>query len=172
MVNTRILTTRRQLGTSRLAGHSRRRRPGWPLLATVAGSAAVDRLGLSSFARTYTAAGALLALVITYMVVGAQATQSSYELDRLREQSAQLLAEQDQLRYQDASLHTRAGVAQAAAAEGLQHTNLPRPVRYQPVALDLSAPIGPGQTSETPLWQRAVAAIVGSTVRDAQAASR
>lgn len=171
MVNTRILTTRRRLGTSRHWYGSRRRRSGWPLLATVA-SRSTERLGLSSFAGTYAVAGALLVLVIAYMVVGAEATQTSYEFDRLREQNAQLLAEQDQLRYQNASLHTRAGIAQAAAAAGLRHTDLPKSVGYQPLALDLSAPIGPDRPEEAPLWQRALAAIVGSTAKDAQAAGR
>lgn len=171
MVNTRILTTRRQLGTSRHGRH-RRRRSAWPLVATVASSSSAERLGLSSFARAYATAGALLAVVIAYLVLGAHATQTSYELDHLRAQNAELLAEQDQLRYRDASLHTRAGIAQAAAAAGLQHSTTPKYVGYQPVALDLSASIGPGRPQDTPLWQQALAAIVGSTARDAQAAGR
>jgi hypothetical protein len=171
LVNTRILTTRRQLGTGRHA-HHRRRRSTWPFLATVASTSTSQRLGLSSFARVYATVGALLTVVIAYLVLGAHATQTSYELDRLRAQNAQLLAEQDQLRYRDASLHTRAGIAQAAAAAGLQLSNTPKYVGYQPVALDLAAPIGPGRPQDTPLWQQALAAIVGNAARDAQAAGR
>ncbi len=171
MVNTRILTARRQLGTSR-PGHARRRRSAWPLVATVANSSTAEQLGLFSFTRAYAVAGILLTLVIAYLVLGAQATQTSYELDQLRAENAQLLAQQDQLRYEDASLHTTAGIAQAAASAGMQHSGLPKYVGYQPAAVDLSAPIGPGRPQDLPLWQQAVAAIVGSTARDAQAASR
>jgi len=171
LVNTRILTTPRQPGSGRLAYH-RRRRSAWPVLATIANSSTAERFGLFTFARAYTAAGALLAVVIAYLVLGAHATQTAYELDQLRAQNAQLLAEQDQLRYRDASLHTRAGIAEAAAAAGLQHSNTPKYVGYQPVALDLSAPIGPGRPQDAPLWQQALAAIVGSTARDAQAAGK
>lgn len=171
MVNTRILTSRRQLGMSR-PGHARRRRSAWPLLATVASSPSAERLGLSSFTRAYAGAAVLLTLVIVYLLLAAQATQTSYELDRLRAQNTQLLAAQDQLRYQDASLHTTAGIAQAAGSAGLQHANLPKYIGYQPAAINLSAPIGPGRAQDVPLWQQAVAAIVGSTARDAQAAER
>lgn len=171
MVNTRILTTRRQLGTSR-QGHARRRRSAWPLIATVANSSNPERIGLTSFARVYATSGALLLMVITYLVLGAQATQTSYQLDQLKAQNSQLQVEQDQLRYQDASLHTTAGIAQAAAASGLQHRNVPKYVSYQPVTLDLSADIGPDRPIDPPLWQQAIAAIFGITARDAQAAGR
>ena len=167
MVTTRIQTTRRRQGTSR---HWQRRRTAWPLLTTAAGGRAAERLRLSSLGRVYTAALALLALVIVYLVVSTQATQTSYEVDRLRDQNSQLLAEQGALRAQDAGMHTQAGVAQAAAAAGLQHDNSLKYVRYQPVALDLGAPIGPARPEDTPLWQRAVAAVVGGPARDSQAA--
>jgi len=166
VVTTRIQTTRRQLGASR---HGQRRRAAWPLLATAAGRDAAERLRLSSYGRVYAAALGLLAVVIAYLVVGAQATQTSYDVDRLRDQHTQLVAEQDELRAQDARMHTQAGVAQAAAAAGLQHSNSLQYVRSQPVALDLGAPIGPPRPDDTPLWQRAIAAIVGGTAREAQA---
>jgi hypothetical protein len=167
VVTTRIQTTRRPLGRVRPGTATLRRHVAWPLAAV---EATAGRLGLHSFARASVAAGALLLVVIGYLVVGTQATQTSYELDRLRDQNAQLQAEQDQLRYQDARMHTQSGIASAAAAAGLQHGNTPRYARYQPVALDLSAPIGPDRPDDTPLWQRAVAAITGSGARDAQAA--
>jgi hypothetical protein len=112
----------------------------------------------------------VLALVIAYLVAGTQATQTSYQLDRLRAQNAQLQAEQAQLRAQDAQLHTRAGVTQAATAAGLHYTTVTRYASYQPIALDLSAPIGQGQPDSTPNWQRALAVIVGGTSKDAEAA--
>ncbi len=172
MVTTRIQTTRRRLGTSRSGHAPRRLLAQWPLLVTVANRATAERLGLSSFGHVYAAAAALLVLVICYLLVGTQATQTSYELDRLRDQNAQLAAEQHELRAQDTRIHTRAGVAQSAAAAGLQHNNSLKYVGYQPVALDLNAPIGPSRADDTPLWQRALVAAVGGTARDAQAAGR
>lgn len=132
----------------------------------------VERLGLSSFARLSVAAGALLALAIGYLLVGAQATQSTYELTRLRQQNAQLQAEQEQLRYQAASAHTPAHVEQAAHAAGLQQAQRTTSVGAQPVALDLEAPIGPGRTDESPLWQRTLASVFGGVARTAFAADR
>jgi hypothetical protein len=142
------------------------------VLATVANGAAAERLGLPSFGRVYAAATVLLVLVVAYLLVGTQATQTSYQLDQLREQNGQLAAEQADLRAQDARIHTQAGVAQSAASAGLQRGNPHQYVSYQPVALNLAAPIGPARPEDTPLWQRALAAIVGSTARDAQAAGR
>lgn len=170
MVTTRIQSTRRRLGTSRRGRHPRRLLAQWPLLATVANSSTAERLRLRSFARVYAAAAGLLVLVVAYLLVGTQATQTSYDLDRLKDQNARLVAEQADLRAQDARIHTQAGVAQSAASAGLQRGNAHQYVRYQPVALNLSAPIGPDRPEETPLWQRALAAIVGGTARDAQAA--
>ena len=140
------------------------------MLATVASGATADRLGLASFGRVYLAGVALLGLIVAYLLIGTQATQTSYELDNLKNQNTQLMAEQTDLRAQDARIHTQAGVAQSAAAAGLQRGNSLQYVSYQPVALDLSAPIGPARPEDTPLWQRALAAIVGGTARDAQAA--
>jgi len=140
------------------------------VLATAARGTAGNRLRLSSLGRVYAAAAALLALVVVYLLVGTQTTQTSYELDRLKDQNAQLVAEQTDLRAQDARIHTQAGVAQSAASAGLQRGNSLQYVGYQPVALDLNAPIGPARPEDTPLWQRALAAIVGGTARDALAA--
>ena len=138
----------------------------------MANSTTAERLGLASFGRVYAAATALLVLVICYLLVGTQATQTSYELDRLKDQNTQLAAQQHDLRAQDTRIHTQAGVAQSATAAGLQHNNSLKYVGYQPVAIDLNAPIGPSRTDDAPLWRRAVAAMVGGTARDAQAAGR
>jgi hypothetical protein len=170
LVTTRIQSTRRRLGTTRNGHAPRRLLAQWPVLASVAHSAAADRLGLSSFGRVYLGGVALLGLVVAYLLVGTQATQTSYELDRLKDQNTQLVAEQADLRAQDSRIHTQAGVAESAAAAGLHRGNSLQYVGYQPVALDLSAPIGPARPEDTPLWQRALAAIVGGTARDAQAA--
>lgn len=169
MVTTRIQSTRRRLGASR-GGHAPRRLLAqWPRLATVANRKAADKLGLSSFGRVYMAAVALLGLVVAYLLIGTQATQTSYELDNLKNQNTQLAAEQADLRAQDSRIHTQAGVAQSASAAGLQRGNSLQYVAYQPVALNLNAPIGPARPEDTPLWQRALAAIVSGTARDAQA---
>lgn len=157
MVTTRIQTTRRRLGVSRHTTATRRL-PAWPLQAV---SLTAERLRVSSLTRVYLAAVALLALIIVYLVVGAQTTQTSYELDHLKSQNAALQAEQGQLRYQDASVHTRAGIAQSASATGLQLTNQATYVRYQPASIDLSAPIGPTRPADTPLWQRILAGLTG-----------
>jgi len=170
VVTTRIQSTRRRLGTSRSGHHPRRLLPQWPRLATVANRAAAERLGLSSFARVYAAGAVLVVLLVAYLLVGTQTTQTSYQLDQLRDKNARLVAEQADLRAQDARIHTQAGVAQSAAAAGLQRGNAHQYVGYQPVALNLAAPIGPARPEDTPLWQRALAAIVGTTAGDAQAA--
>jgi hypothetical protein len=108
-------------------------------------------------------------LAIAYLVVAAQATQSSYELSRLKDQNAQLRAEQDQLRYSMAAQHTPARVEQEAAAAGLQRSNQLKYVSYQPVVVDLSAPLGPDRPVQGPLWKQAIAAVFGGA-RDVLAA--
>jgi Tfp pilus assembly protein PilN len=165
LVTTRILTRRRLIA----AAPPRRRRSSRPLWADIAASPAARRLQLSTFARVYAAAGVVLLLAIAYLVVAAQATQSSYDLARLKEQNAQLRAEQDQLRYTMAAEHTPARVGQEAAAAGLLRSNQLKYVNYQPVVLDLSAPLGPSQPAQGPLWQQAVAAVFGGA-RDVLAA--
>ncbi|MBJ7601337.1 MAG: hypothetical protein DLM67_15680 [Candidatus Nephthysia bennettiae] len=165
MVTTRILTRRRLIA----APPTRRRRGSRPLWADITASPAARRLQLSTFARVYAAAGVVLALALAYLVVAAQATQSSYELTRLKDQNAQLRAEQDQLRYGMAAQHTPARVEQEAAAAGLQRSNQLKYVSYQPVVLDLSAPLGPERPVQGPLWQQAIAAVFGGA-RDALAA--
>src|SRR5262249_33824973 len=84
LVTTRIQSTRRRLGTSR-HGRAERRRPApWPLLASVARGTAVGRLDLASLGHVYAAGGVVLALVVSYLMVGSQTTQTSYQLDHLR----------------------------------------------------------------------------------------
>ena len=171
MVTTRILTTRRRLGPSRLAHATRRKRSAWPLLAAV-GRPAAGRLGIASFPRVYAAGVALMALVITYLVMTAQATQTAYDVDALKRQSTQLHAQQEQLRYQAIRMHTPAGVQAAAASVGMQRSNKPGYATLQPVAIDLVAAIGPAAPTDEPLWQQALAFLAGGAPKDAQAAGR
>jgi len=151
------------------AAPTRRRRSSRPLWADIAASPAARRLQLSTFARVYAAAGVVLLLAIAFLVVAAQATQSSYELTKLKDQNAQLRAEQDQLRYSMAAQHTPARVEQEAAAAGLQRSNQLKYVSYQPVVVDLSAPLGPDRPVQGPLWRQAIAAVFGGA-RDVLAA--
>ena len=159
MVTTRIMARRRLHPSLRQAHPIRRRRsaPAAAVLAQLPGTAALERLRLPSFSRVYVASAALLALAISYLVVSAQATQTSYELTRLKDVNAQLAAEQDQLRYHAASLHTPARVEQEAALAGLQRSTSARFLTYEPVAVDLGASIGPARPDDRPLWQRVLA---------------
>jgi hypothetical protein len=150
------------------AATSRRRRSSARPLVEIATTAAAQRLRLSLFARVYAASAVLLVLAIAYLVVAAQATQSAYVLSQLKDQNARLQAEQQSLRYQSASLHGPAQTAQEAAATGMQRTANYVTVSPQPVALDLQRPIGPAEPENSPVWQRALAAVLGS--HDAAAA--
>jgi hypothetical protein len=168
LVTPRILETRRLGVRLAPAPPARRRRSSARPLVEIAGTAAAQRLRLSPFARLYAVSGVLLALATAYLVVAAQATQDVYVLGQLKDQNAHLQAEQQSLRYQSASLHGPAQTAQEATATGMQRTTGYTTVTTQPVALDLQKPIGPAQPDDSPVWQRAFAAVFGS--RDAAAA--
>ena len=169
MVTPRILQTRR-LGARPVAAPAvRRRRSSARPLVELASTAAAQRLRLSPFARVYAISALLLVVAIAYLMVAAQATQSAYVLSQLKDQNGRLQAEQESLRYQSASLHGPAQTAQEAAATGMQRTAGYVTVAPQPVALDLQKPIGPDEPVDSPVWQQALAALLGS--RDAAAAS-
>ena len=140
----------------------------------MASSAAADRLHLNAFGHAYLGLGAVLICVLFYLALAAQITQSSYEIARLRDQQSQLLAEQDQLRYQEVTQHAPAQVQQAAVQSGMERTSPTKYVSNRAVAIDLQAPIGAPPTDSTPLWQRMVAAVVDRVVgaHDVMAATR
>ncbi len=171
MTSTRILT-RRRLGAAAPQHVPARRRRRTRGFVQVAGSVAADRLQLTAYAHAYLGLGAALVAVLFYLALAAQVTQSAYDITRLQDQQRQLIAEQDQLRYQEVTLHAPAQVQQSAAQSGMQRT---APVAYvpaQPVAIDLQAPAGAFGTDATPLWARYLAALlnkVGGT-RDVMAA--
>lgn len=172
MVTSRILDRRRQApGRGAASNRRRRRSPSWPLEVS---SAAAERLRLSAFGRIYLTAAVVIALGICYLLVAAQVTQSSYELNKLRGDQSQLLAEQDQLKFRVASLRTPARVDQDAAAAGLHQGKPAQYIGYQPVAIDLAAPIGPAPADDLPPWQQAVAALLTGigTTRDVVATER
>lgn len=130
----------------------------------VASAAVAERLRLSSFGHAYLGVGAVLIAVLFYLGLAAQITQNSYDITRLQDQQRQLLAEQDQLRYQEVTLHAPAQVQQQAARTGMQRVVPSGFVTGQQVAIDLSAPVGAPARDSTPLWARAVAAVVNTVV--------
>ena len=126
----------------------------------VASAVAVERLRLNSFGQAYLWLGAALILVIFYLALAAQVTASSYDITRLQSEQRQLLAEQDQLQYQEVTAHAPAQVQSHAAQSGMQRAARVSYVQAQPVAIDLGAPAGEPGTDETPLWQQYLAVIV------------
>jgi hypothetical protein len=140
----------------------------------VASSTAAERLHLSSFGHAYLGLGAILIAVLFYLGLAAQITQSSYDITRLQDQQRQLLAAQDQLRYQEVTLHAPAQVQQQAAQGGMQRMLPAGYLTGQPVAIDLTAPVGASGNDSTPLWARAVAAVINTVggTHDVLAASR
>ena len=173
MISTRILT-RRRLGAAGVQHAPVRRRRRTRGFVQVASSTAAERLHLNAFGHAYLGLGAVLIAVLFYLALAAQITASSYDIARLQEQQRQLLAEQDQLRYQEVTQHAPAEVQQNAEQSGMQRTNPRKFVSSQLVAIDLQAPIGAPPTDSSPLWQRMVAAVVNRVVgaHDVMAATR
>jgi hypothetical protein len=138
----------------------------------VASSTAAERLQLNSFGHAYLGVGAVLIAVLFYLGLAAQITQSSYDITRLQEQQRQLLAEQDQLRYQEVTLHAPAQVQQQAAQSGMQRVVPWGYVPGQAVAIDLTKPVGDPPNDTPPLWARAMAAVVNAVTHDVAAKTR
>lgn len=95
------------------------------------------RLRLDTFGRLYAAGAVVLVTLILYLVQAAHVTQTSYEIERLRAQQADLLSERDQLRYREASMRAPARVEQEAQQAGMQRVAPSRFVAYRPAAVDL-----------------------------------
>ena len=140
----------------------------------VAGAVAAERLRLNLFGHAYVAVGAIVIVVLFYLAIAAQITQYSYDITRLQDQQRQLVAEQDQLRYQEVTLHAPAQVQQQAAQSGMQRIVPSSYVQGTQVAIDLTAPVGASPTDMTPLWLRAVASVENTVVgpRDVQPATK
>jgi hypothetical protein len=174
LTSTRILARRRLsiAGAQHAPAPRRRRRTRG--FVQVASATAAERLRLSTFGHAYVGLGAILIAVLFYLGLAAQITQSSYDITRLQDQQRQLLAEQDQLRYQEVTLHAPAQVQQQAAKSGMQRVVPSGYVAGQPVAIDLTAPVGDSANDTTPLWERAVAAVVNTVggTRDVLAATK
>ncbi|MGH7903503.1 MAG: hypothetical protein ACREPA_05155 [Candidatus Dormibacteraceae bacterium] len=165
MVTTRILDRRRLANPS--SARASRRRP-----LALAGDVS-SRLRVGAFGRVYVAAAVILLCLIVYLFQVAQVTKASYDIAQLRGRQAQLLAEQEQLRYQEANLTAPARIQQEAVAAGMQRTMPSQYVAYQPVQVDVAAPPSQVRPDRTPLWQQAVAAIFHSLgSRDALASGQ
>jgi len=167
---------RRRLGTAsapHITAPPRRRRRTRGFVQ-VAGTVAAERLRLNRFGHAYVGVGAVVIALLFYLALAAQITQASYDITRLQDQQRQLIAEQDQLRYQEVTLHAPAQVQQQAAQSGMQRVVPNTYVAGQPVAIDLTAPVGASPTDATPLWLRAVAMVVNTVggTRDVLAASK
>jgi hypothetical protein len=137
----------------------------------VASIAATERLHLNRFGHAYVVVGVVSIALFFYLAIAAQITQSSYDISRLQEQQRQLLAQQDQLRYQEVTLHAPAQVQQQATQSGMVRVIPASYVAGAELAIDLTAPIGASATDTTPRWMRAVAIVVQTIgARDVQAA--
>jgi hypothetical protein len=173
LISTRILTRRRlsTAGVQHVPARRRRRTRGF---VQVASSAAADRLHLNAFGHAYLGLGAVIICVLFYLALAAQITQASYDIARLQDQQRLLLAQQDQLRYQEVTQHAPAQVQQAAAQSGMERTSPTKYVPSQSVAIDLQAPIGAAPSDPSPLWQRMMAAVINRVVgaHDVMAATR
>ena len=176
MTSTRILT-RRRLGANAAPTHvatpprRRRRTPGF---VQVAGAVAQEKLRQTRFGHAYVGVGAVMICVLFYLAIAAQITQSSYEISRLQDQQSQLLAEQDQLRFQEVTAHAPAQVQQQASKNGMQRVVPSSFVSGQPVAIDLTSPVGASPADTSPLWQRAVMAMLNQVAgtRDVMASTK
>ncbi len=173
MISTRTLT-RRRLGAAGIQHVPVRRRRRTRGFVQVASTAAVERLHLNAFGHAYLGLGAVVICVLFYLALAAQITQSSYDISRLQDQQRLLLAEQDQLRYQEVTQHAPAQVQRAAVQSGLGRTTPTRYVKGPALAIDLQASIGAPPSDATPIWQRMVAAVVNRVVgaHDVMAATR
>ena len=182
MTSTRILARRRltvsgaphkPLGAPAPQAPGARRRRRTRGFVQVASAAAAERLHLSGLSHAYFALAGVVVVVLFYLALAGQITQASYEIAGLQDQQRQLIAEQDQLRYQEVTLHAPAQVQQQAAQSGMQRVLPTRFVTGRPVAIDLGASIGASPQDDTPLWMKAVAAVVNTAgnTRDVMAAT-
>ena len=136
MTSTRILA-RRRLSTTGAAPHNNappRRRRRTRGFVQVAASVATERLRLNVFGHAYVFVGALVIVVLFYLAIAAQITQSSYDIARLQDQQRQLIAEQDQLRYQDLLW-----LAPEFGSKGFAGLGKPIAMRYDTVVTETAA---------------------------------
>jgi TolA-binding protein len=164
LTSTRILA-RRRLGATAVPAHvsapprRRRRTRGFVQVATAAAS---ERLRLNVLGHAYFLVGAGVIVLLFYLAIAAQITQASYDIARLQDQQRQLIAEQDQLRYQEVTMQAPAQIQEQATQSGMIRVLPSRYVAAQQVAVDLTAPVGDTPPDTTPLWMRAVAFVLNT----------
>jgi cell division protein FtsL len=144
----------------------RRRRRAQLRLPQPAHLALSARLRFGAFGRVYLLVAGVVAATLLYLVQAAGATQASYEIGRLQAQQQDLQAEQDHLKYQEASLKSPAQIEAEAAQASLTRPQPYRYVTYSDAGVNLDAP-APAGPDDSPLWQKALASI-GRTVTDSQ----
>lgn len=117
-----------------------------------------QKMRVGGFGRIYLLIAAVASITILYLVEAAGATAASYQIGLLQDQQQSLLATQENLKYQEATLSSPAQVETEAAQASLTRPQPYRFVQYQDsgVALDSPPPAAPDQS---PLWERTLAAI-------------
>ena len=151
----------------------RRRRRAQLRLPQPAQLALPARLRFGAFGRVYLLVLGVVVATLLYLVQAAGATQASYEIGRLQAQQQDLLAEQDHLKYEEASLKSPAQIESEAGQANLTRPQPYRYVKYLDAGVNLDSPAPAGPDS-SPLWQKALASL-GRTVtgsQDALAAGR
>lgn len=132
-----------------------------------------SRLRFGAFGRVYVLVAGVVAVAILYLVQAAGATQASYDIGRLQAQRQDLAAEQDHLRFQEATQRSPAQIEAQAAQASLTRPKPYKYVAYQAAAVALANP-PPRAPDQSPLWERALASlgqrVTGS--QDALAAGR
>lgn len=121
----------------------------------------------------YLLIGAVLTGVLLYLGQAAGATQASYEIGRLQGQSQELAAEQDHLRYEEASIKSPARIQAEAAQAALVRPQPYKYVQYQDAGISLDTP-PPAPPDTSPMWERALASVGKHVIgpQDALAAGR
>jgi cell division protein FtsL len=116
------------------------------------------RMRFSTFGRAYLLLAGVVAVTLLYLVQAAGATQASYEIGRLQDQQQSLLAEQENLKYQEATSSSPAQVEAEAARADLTRPQPYKFVQLRDSGVALNSP-PPAAPDEAPLWERALAAI-------------
>ena len=107
----------------------------------------------------YYAAGlVVLTLLVLYLLQAAQVTAAGYRIERLQSQQTDLLAEQAQLRYEEASLQAPSRVQSEAASTGMQRVAPVGYVQYRGIALDLSTQAD-ATVGSPPIWAKLLAGL-------------
>ena len=107
----------------------------------------------------YVAGAAVLLLLVLYLLQAAQVTAAGYRIEQLQARQSDLLAEQAQLRYEEASLQAPSRVQSEASSTGMQRVAPAGYVHYRGVALDLSSSAPSQPVAAVPFWARLLAGI-------------